>query len=532
MTSSTTPLPACEPSAAPHLACEPSAAPHLVWLRRDLRLQDQAALAAALRASRSVHVAFVLDTDILQALPSRTDRRVDFILHCLSGLDSALREAGAALIVMHGSGPDCIADLVSSLGIKVVHAARDYEPQAVARDAEVARRLALQGAALQLHKDQVVFETDEVLSATGKPYSVFTPYRNAWMKRLQAEPQALVEHEVSDALMRERLVAEPMARAQLTAVHPRGLLPGVPDPQAIGFEATGLEALGIQAGAAGARALVEDFLGRIGRYQEARDEPARRGPSYLSVHLRFGTIAVRALAREALAVMQQHPTDAAGAQTWLNELIWREFYFQILHHHPHSARQSFKPEFDAIVWEQGPQAERLWQAFVTGKTGYPLVDAAIRQILHSGYMHNRLRMVVASFLCKDLGLDWRLGERWFAEHLIDFDLSANVGGWQWAASSGCDAQPWFRIFNPVTQSRRFDAQGRFIRRYLPELARFSDQQIHEPWLASGAQQAAAGCIIGRDYPKPVVDHAQARTRTLARYEVVKRPISSSSSASS
>jgi len=520
------------PSTLLRPAGEPSGAPHLVWLRRDLRLQDHAALASALQTSRCVHVAFVLDTDILQALPSRTDRRVDFILRCLSQLDSTLRQAGAGLIVMHGPAPDCIAALVGSLGIEVVHAARDYEPDAVARDAEVARRLTQQGAALRLHKDQVVFEESEVLSAGGKPYSVFTPYRNAWMKRLQAEPQAITEHTVTDALLRERLAPAASATAQLATRPAKGLLPGVPDLQAIGFQNTGLEALDTQAGTVGAQARVEDFLGRIGRYQEARDEPARRGPSYLSVHLRFGTVAVRGLARAALAVMQQRPADAAGAQTWLNELIWREFYFQILHHHPHSARQSFKPEFDAIAWEQGPHAERLWQAFVTGQTGYPLVDAAIRQILHSGYMHNRLRMVVASFLCKDLGLDWRLGERWFAQHLIDFDLSANVGGWQWAASSGCDAQPWFRIFNPVTQSRRFDPQGRFIRRYLPELARFSDKQIHEPWLASGAEQAAAGCIVGRDYPRPVVDHGQARLKTLARYEVVKRPISSSSSDSS
>jgi len=509
-----------------------AATPHLVWLRRDLRLQDHAALAAALRASRCVHVAFVLDTDILQALPSRTDRRLDFIVRSLSQLDASLRQVGASLIVMHGSAPQCIPDLARRLGAQVVHAGRDYEPAAVARDGQVAHKLALQGASLELHKDQVIFEMDEVLSAAGHPYSVFTPYRNAWMKRLQAEPQAVAERSVPETLLRARLVPQALAQACLTAEPLPGLLHGVPELQAIGFEQTGLEVLGVEAGPAGAQTLVHDFLGRIGRYQEARDEPARRGPSYLSVHLRFGTVAVRALARAALQVIQHSPADATGAQTWLNELIWREFYFQILHHHPHSAQQSFKPEFDAIDWERGPQADRLWQAFTEGQTGYPLVDAAIRQILHSGYMHNRLRMVVASFLCKDLGLDWRRGERWFAEHLIDFDLSANVGGWQWAASSGCDAQPWFRIFNPVTQSRRFDPQGRFIRRYLPELARFSDKQIHEPWMTSGAEQAAAGCIIGRDYPQPVVDHGQARLKTLARYEVVKRPTSSSSSDSS
>jgi deoxyribodipyrimidine photo-lyase len=355
------------------------------------------------------------------------------------------------------------------------------------------------------------------------------------MKRLQADASVVQERTIAALQLRERLAnaGDAMCSARsLPGLPGQPWLAGVPAPEDIGFATTGLDALGVQAGARGAQALVADFLKRIGRYHEARDEPARRGPSYLSVHLRFGTVAVRELARAALQVIRERPGEAQGAQTWLNELIWREFYFQILHHHPQTVNASFKPEFDAIAWETGPQAQALWQAFCQGRTGYPLVDAAIAQILHSGYMHNRLRMVVASFLCKDLGLDWRLGERWFAQHLIDFDLSANAGGWQWAASSGCDAQPWFRIFNPVTQSRRFDPQGRFIRRYLPALARFSDKHIHEPWLASGAEQAAAGCMIGRDYPAPIVDHAQARLRTLARYEVVKRAISPSSSDSS
>ena len=237
------------------------------------------------------------------------------------------------------------------------------------------------------------------------------------------------------------------------------------------------------------------------------------------MHLRFGTLSVREAARAAWQRMQ-HRSDAAvrGASTWLSELIWRDFYHQILHHHPHVVSACFKPKFDAIQWEQGAKADALFQAWCEGQTGYPLVDAAMAQINTTGHMHNRLRMVTASFLTKDLGIDWRWGERYFAQHLNDFDLAANNGGWQWAASTGCDAQPWFRIFNPVRQSERFDPQGQFIRRYLPQLAALPDAAIHAPWTARPIDLAAAGVVLGKNYPWPVVDHEQARRRTLARFK--------------
>jgi deoxyribodipyrimidine photo-lyase len=270
-----------------------------------------------------------------------------------------------------------------------------------------------------------------------------------------------------------------------------------------------------------------DFLSRIDAYGDTRDFPSIKGPSYLSVHLRFGTVSIRELARLAHARAQ---AGSAGAAVWLSELIWRDFYVQILANFPHVAdapdghSRSFKPEYDAIRWAHGKAADQLFKAWCEGRTGYPLVDAAMAQINQTGYMHNRLRMVVASFLCKDLGLDWRLGERYFAEKLNDFDLAANNGGWQWASSSGCDAQPYFRIFNPVSQSQKFDAQGRFIRRYLPQLARLPDAALHQPWATSPMELLAAGVTLGENYPYPVVDHAQAREETLVRYAVVKKAL--------
>ena len=266
----------------------------------------------------------------------------------------------------------------------------------------------------------------------------------------------------------------------------------MPALEALGFRRTNLNELRIPTGASGGNRLFDEFLERIDAYAQARDFPAVKGPSYLSVHLRFGTISIRTPARAAHARME---AGSLGAATWLSELVWRDFYHQILFHHPHVIDRAFRKDYDRITWDDAPA---LFAAWCAGRTGYPLVDAAMAQINQTGYMHNRLRMVVASFLTKDLGIDWRRGERYFALHLNDYDLAANNGGWQWAASTGCDAQPYFRIFNPVSQSQKFDPQGSFIRRYLPQLARFSDEEIHAPWLASTA--TAAGSRL-RDRPR-------------------------------
>ena len=474
----------------------------LVWFRRDLRNFDHAALHHALRFADRVHCAFVFDTAILDALASRRDRRVEFIHASLVELDTALdamaRAAGAAgggLIVRHGRAEEEIPRLAAELGVDKVFANRDYEPDAIVRDSRVAQALAEAGIGYEDFKDQVVFERDEVLTQTGKPYSVFTPYKNAWLKK------------VDDFQLKSYAVEQYAAHL---AAKPAGeTVPALAD---IGFEPTNLAELKIPLAMSGGRKLFEDFTARIDRYKRGRDFPAVKGVSYLSTHLRFGTVSIRQLAAHARA------HGGEGAETWLSELIWRDFYHQILWHHPRVVERAFRPEYDAVKWDDAPE---LFAAWCEARTGYPIVDAAMRQLNQTGWMHNRLRMIVASFLTKDLGVDWRLGERYFAAQLNDYDLAANNGDWQWAASTGCDAQPWFRIFNPVTQSQRFDPEGRFIRRYLPELAPLPDRFLHAPWTMDAAAQRAAGVRIGIDYPAPVVDHAQARLRTLARFGVLK-----------
>lgn len=464
----------------------------LVWFRRDLRDTDHAALHHALKSHRRVFCAFVFDTAILAPLTDRGDRRLSFIHDGVEELAGALGRRGGALIVRHGDAREEIPRLALALGVAAVHANADYEPFALRRDDAVGGALGALGIAFRTWKDQVIFEKNEILSGTGKPYSVFTPYSRAWLRELKATD----------------FEALPVEGLPGTLAAPPSL-PAIPSLADLGFTASPVL---LPSGISGARQLWADFRNRIAGYARTRDFPALKGVSYLSAHLRFGTLSIRELARFAAGQNNE------GAETWLKELIWREFYQQILWHRPEVETHSFKPEFDAIEWEGGARADDHFAAWCAGRTGYPLVDAAMRQLAASGWMHNRLRMIVASFLTKDLGLHWLRGERFFAAHLLDFDLAANNGGWQWAASTGSDAQPWFRIFSPVAQSQKFDPDGSFIRRYVPELAGVPAPLIHSPWLMSPQQMAGSACLIGRDYPAPIVDHAEARARTLARFE--------------
>jgi deoxyribodipyrimidine photo-lyase len=468
----------------------------LVWFRRDLRDVDHAALYHALKRSRQVVCAFIFDRYILDALPDPADRRVEFIHASVTELQQALQARGGGLVVRHGVARNEIVQLTADLQAEAVFFNHDDDPAALARDAAVEAALRARDIAVHHTKDAVIFERQEVMTAGGTPYSVFTPYKNAWLKRLT--PFDLQPYPVE--AYAGRLAPQSSA---------------IPRLQDLGFAPTKLRELNFPTGMSGGAQLFEDFLDRIDRYQALRDFPAQNGPSYLSVHLRFGTVSIRQL---AAAAWQR---GGRGAQTWLSELIWRDFYHQILWHRPDvAAGHAFKRQYDALPW---PNPPGHFEAWCEARTGYPLVDAAMRQLNQTGYMHNRLRMVTASFLTKDLLVDWRLGEKYFADKLVDFDLAANSGGWQWAASVGCDAQPWFRIFNPVTQSERFDAEGHFIRRYLPELARVAEQFIHAPWTMPAAEQQRVGCVIGRDYPLPIVDHAVQRGQALALFRQASPP---------
>ena len=466
----------------------------LVWFRRDLRIGDHAALHAALGAHGAVHCAFVFDTEILDPLPSRSDRRVEFIWESVRELKAALEARGGGLHVLHGHAREEIPRLARKLGVDAVYANRDYEPAALARDETVARTLQDAGIDWRTRKDQVIFERSELRTRAGGDFSVFTPYKRAWLAQLA--PLHVKPY--------------PTERFAARLASARGL--PLPQLEEIGFRRTDLAALGVATGMSGAAQQLARFKRRIDRYHQRRDFPAAGGTSHLSTHLRFGTISIRQLAGYAWR------RGGAGALAWLSELVWRDFYFMILASRPEVTEHAFRREYDALRFDDHPAS---WRAWCEGRTGYPLVDAAMRQLERTGTMHNRLRMVAASFLVKDLGIDWRRGERWFAARLNDYDLAANNGGWQWVASTGCDAQPWFRIFNPVTQSRRFDPQGEFIRSFVSELARVPARRVHAPWQMSLEEQRAAGCLIGEHYPAPVVDHAAARNRTLARFKAVK-----------
>jgi deoxyribodipyrimidine photo-lyase len=473
----------------------------LMWFRRDLRLDDNAALFHALKHCKQVHCVFVFDKTILNALPNPADRRVEFIWHSILALKLNLKALGGDLHVLHDHAIPAIPALAKQVGAQAVFTNKDYEPQARERDAKVQASLHAMNLGFYAFKDQTIFEENEVLTQQGHPFSVFTPYKNACLKKL--DPFYLTPYPSLPWL----------TQGVGKLATPKHALP-LPSLDTLGFKPTNILNL-VQAGEEGALTALDDFLQRMNLYHTHRDFPAVKGVSYLSIHMRFGTLSIRRCAKAAHDRYIALGSD--GAMSWLNELIWRDFYFQIIFHRPDAAHQAFKPDYRDIQWETGETAHALFQAWCEGKTGYPLVDAAQRQLHQTGWQHNRLRMITASFLTKNLGIDWRWGERYFAEHLNDFDLSANNGGWQWAASTGCDAQPYFRIFNPITQSEKFDPEGKFIRKYCPELAGLSNKHIHHPDACSPLELQAAGVVLGHTYPRMISDHAQSRKKTLARY---------------
>ena len=457
------------------------------WIRRDLRLQDNQALSAALGAAEQVIPLFVLDPRLL-ASDYAGAKRVAFLFAGLRALDAALERLGSRLIVRRGDPAEVLPAFIAESGATAVYAEEDYSPYARRRDAAVQELLPL-----HLTGGLSVYPPDLVLKGDGRPYTVFTPFSKVW--------KSLPRPNTADLLPPPRKLDSPQHLPSLP-------IPADPEQDA---------AVSFPAGTDAALRRLEWFMAGpnspISQYAEQRNRPDIDGTSVLSPYIRMGMISLRQAVVAAGAALARAP--GKGPETFLNELIWREFYLSILYHFPHVRRGSFRPQYDAIVWRNNPDEFAAWQE---GRTGYPIVDAAMRQLVHSGWMHNRARMIVASFLVKDLLIDWRWGEKFFMQHLLDGDPAANNGGWQWAAGTGTDAAPYFRIFNPILQSKKFDPDGRYIRRWLPELAQVPVKFIHEPWAMSPDVQAQAGCIIGQDYPQPLVDHAAARQRTLLAYK--------------
>jgi deoxyribodipyrimidine photo-lyase len=459
------------------------------WVRRDLRLFDNPALAAALAAAQSVIPLFVLDAHILDAASHRgASKRKAFLFGGLRQLDADLRARGSRLVVRSGAPLEVLSAITDATCASGIFAAADFSPYARRRDSAVACHLPL-----VLVDSLTVHHPARVVKADGSPYMVFTPFSNAW--------KALPVPGAPDLLAAPaRLEAPPDIASEP--------IPGVAAPAHF------------LPGEAHARRALQLFAGRDGApiftYREGRNRLDGDGTSGLSPYLRFGMLSAReavVAACSALAAADAGPARG-GAEAWLNELIWREFYYAIAYHFPQGLRSPFRPGADRIAWRDDEPALAAWRG---GRTGYPVVDAAMRQLVETGWMHNRARMITASFLVKHLLIDWRRGEQWFMQHLVDGDPAANNGGWQWTAGTGTDAAPFIRVFNPVLQSRKFDPHGDFARAWLPELRRVPDGYIHQPWMMPLEAQRRARCIIGRDYPAPIVDHAFARQRALAAH---------------
>lgn len=425
------------------------------WFRRDLRLDDNASLYHALKSNHPVLSIFIFDKNILDKLEDKSDSRVAFIHQTLSEIKTKLEKLGSTLLIKYGTPDECWKEILEEFNIDTVFTNHDYEPYAKQRDEAIEKFLSTKNIAFKTFKDQVIFEKDEVLKDDGKPYTVYTPFSRKWMAKLNAFYLKSYPTEKyfsnlykSTEKYNELISLKKMGFNDSDSNFPKNI--------------------------------VSDVI--LKNYSDTRDIPSVDGTSKLGLHLRFGTVSIRKLAAHA------HPISFS----WLNELCWREFYMMIIWHFPHVVKGSFKPIYDNIQWRNNEEEFKRW---CEGKTGYPIVDAGMRELNATGYMHNRVRMIVASFLTKHLLIDWRWGEAYFAQKLLDFELASNNGGWQWAAGSGCDAAPYFRIFNPYEQTRKFDPDFKYIRKWVPEFEDFS-------------------------YPQPLVDHKIARERCLSTYKMV------------
>jgi deoxyribodipyrimidine photo-lyase len=464
------------------------------WIRRDLRLSDNVALTSAIKKAENILPVFILDPTLIQS-EYVGEKRWAFLLAGLHNLDSNLAKRGSSLIIRHGEPMMQLEKVIHESGAETIFAEEDFSPYAQGRDHRIARQLPL-----RLMAGLTLRHPASVLKENGLPYTVFTPYSRAWKASPLPDGDSLLPTPdripASSETLSEGLPSEPALPAS------------IPFPPS---EAEGQRRL---------QAFAQPNNAPIYRYNLERDRMDLDGTSRLSPYLRFGMISIRqAVVAAASAIESAHGPEAhRGAEVWLNELIWREFYFSILFHFPYVRQMSFREPLRRINWVNDKEAFHAW---CEGRTGYPIIDAAMRQLLHIGWMHNRARMIAASFLVKDLLIDWHWGEKWFMQHLLDGDPAANNGGWQWTAGTGTDAAPYFRIFNPVLQGKKFDPQGGYIRQWVPELSRVPEKSIHEPWKMPAELQRSSACMIGKDYPAPIIDHSLARLRTLEVYQMAR-----------
>ena len=470
----------------------------IVWHRRDLRTFDNCALSCALQETSDILPLFIFADDILKQRHDFSPACVKFMTESLRDLAAQYAQLGGKLILRRGRFLEVLKDVVRESEARAIYFNEDYEPAAKARDHTVLETFTKLGLQVKAFKDHVLFAKQDILTKQGKPYTVFTPYKKAWLSQAHLIPKPL-----------------PHPKHLSTVEIPS--LPALSNDE-LGFPCS--QRLLVRGGSSEGYAQLQAFLShKIQRYNRDRNFPALNGTSLLSAHLRFGTISIRDLFHQASLCLENAETDSEknSIESFISELIWRDFYFQILDHFPHVETESFQPAMRSLRWEN---REDYFEAWKQGRTGFPIVDAAMRQLNQTGWMHNRLRMIVASFLTKDLLIDWRWGERYFMQTLVDGDMAANNGGWQWSAGTGTDAQPYFRIFNPVAQSKKFDPQGAFIKTFVPELCAVPEKYIHAPYdllKQSPLSLKELGLELGKDYPLPIVDHAVQRNKALALF---------------
>jgi deoxyribodipyrimidine photo-lyase len=474
-----------------------SSTPAIVWFRRDLRLDDNPALDAASRSGAPLCPVFILDPDEMPGAAS-----LWWLHHSLASLSSALGKLGAPLVLRRGRPAEILPRLAEETGAAAIFWNRCYEPQAVARDKALKSVLADNGIEVSSFNGSLLAEPWQVKTGSGDPYKVFTPF---W--------RALSQLSFDAPIAAPKRLAAAASSVPSDALEDWNLLPVKPD-WAGGLRETW------QPGEEGARDRLSTFVdGAMSAYRDARDLPDREGTSRISPHLHWGEVSPRRIWHVARAAAEAQAGNSATAEPFLREVGWRDFAFHLIFNWPAMVSENWKGEFDAFPWATDDAAFLAW---TRGMTGYPLVDAGMRELWQTGWMHNRVRMVAASFLIKHLMIDWRRGAEWFEDTLVDADLAVNRASWQWVAGSGADAAPYFRIFNPVLQGEKFDPAGDYVRRYVPELAGLDARYIHRPWEAPSDVLAKAGIDLGESYPRPIVDHAEARARALAAYEEIRK----------